>query len=723
MLPSPPHPICPSLLLLVLTTVVGVDTGRAQHLPSLEAVRIGADEAPRIDGDLSDPAWKKAALISGLTQQYPIEQASPTERTEIRLCYDERNLYVAFRCYDSEPDRINASIMQRDQSVGPDDYVAVLLDPFETGREGFYFRLNANGAKGDGRITELSNRVQMDWDAIWWGDGRKDAEGWTVEFAIPFRSLSFPKESPSWRINFNRWIPRKQERNRWSAAYLSRRFTKLDDAGILTGLSDMKRGLGVDVKPYALGQWNSGTPDKDGSNSEFGGDIFWQITPSLTSTLTFNTDFAEAEVDDRVVNLTRFPLFFPEKRDFFLEGSEHFEFGPYSTSLRAFHSRNIGLSDEREKVPILGGFKVTGRQGPVGIGILGTALDGTSDLVEDENFVTRFTLDAGRFSRFGVFASGGDPRGNGENEVYGIDYSYKNPHFIEEQTLEVNLYELMSEDDGDSGHAFGMEVDYPNDPIQWRIDLRQIDEEFRPGLGFVRRPGTRRGQGRIEKTWYPEEIDWIQKYEFGTSYELTTTLDNEVESMEWEVIEFQLETPIGDEWFLFPQISREVLFENFEISDGVVLAPGDYRFNDLVLGMETSTSRPVSFELSGRLGEFWDGDRWGVEGEVEWRQSKYFGVETGAEFDSIDLPAGEFEVLVGFAGFRVTPTPRFSWNVLAQWDNVSDELGINSRVRWILAPGKDAYFVVNRGYDVLDDRSFRSLGTETIAKLGWTFRF
>ena len=350
MLPSPPLPFFHRLLALGVALLATVGTLGAQTVPSLDAVRISPEEAPEIDGDLSDAAWEKAALISGLTQQYPVEQAPATERTEIRLCYDERNLYVAFRCFDSDPAGINASIMQRDQSVGSDDYVAILLDPFETGREGFYFRLNANGAKGDGRITELSTRVQMDWDAIWEGDGRRNAEGWAVEFAIPFRSLSFPKESKSWRINFNRWLPRKQERNRWSGAYLSRRFTKLEDAGILTGLSDMKRGLGVDVKPYALGQWNTGEAPQ-GSNSEFGGDIFWQITPSLTSTLTINTDFAEAEVDDRVVNLTRFPLFFPEKRDFFLEGSEYFEFGPFSTSLRAFHSRTIGLSSDREKCP------------------------------------------------------------------------------------------------------------------------------------------------------------------------------------------------------------------------------------------------------------------------------------------------------------------------------------------------------------------------------------
>jgi hypothetical protein len=268
-----------------------------------------------------------------------------------------------------------------------------------------------------------------------------------------------------------------------------------------------------------------------------------------------------------------------------------------------------------------------------------------------------------------------------------------------------------------------VEVEYPNDPLRWRVDLRQIDETFRPGLGFVRRPGTRRLQAGGEHRWYPDDIDLIRRIDVGTGYELTTTLDNEMESMEWEFAEIQIETPSGDDFYLTAQMMREVLFDDFEIADGVVLSPDDYQFNDLRLGFDTSSSRPVSFELSGRLGEFWDGERWGVETEIEWRASKYFGLEVGGEFDDIDLPSGEFEVLLGYAGFRVTPTPRLSWNVLAQWDSVSDEIGLNSRIRWIVAPGKDVFFVINRGYEVEDDRSFRSLGSETIGKVGWTFRF
>ncbi|MEO0417050.1 MAG: carbohydrate binding family 9 domain-containing protein, partial [Verrucomicrobiota bacterium] len=254
--------------------------------PSLQVVSIDGAERPKIDGDLSDAVWQRAALIPGLTQMAPIEQATPTERTEVRVCYDSENLYVAFRCWDSDIDNLNAAIMQRDQSVGSDDYVFILLDPYQTGREGFYFRVNANGAKGDGRVTAQTSRPNMDWDAIWDGDGTILEDGWSVEFAIPFRSVSFDPNSTAWKANFARWIPRKQERIRWAGAYRQRRFHKLENAGTLTGLQNMERGKGIDFKPYALGRRSTQRNTDDSYFSDYGADLFWQVTPSLTTTFT-----------------------------------------------------------------------------------------------------------------------------------------------------------------------------------------------------------------------------------------------------------------------------------------------------------------------------------------------------------------------------------------------------------------------------------------------------
>tara|TARA_R110002096_G_scaffold233086_6_gene423095 strand:- start:684 stop:2861 length:2178 start_codon:yes stop_codon:yes gene_type:complete len=691
---------------------------------SLKAVKIASENAPVIDGDLSDSVWDSAALIPNLTQMYPNEQQAPSEQTEIRVCFDSHQFYVAFRCLDKSPDEINASIMQRDQSVGADDYVFILLDPFQTGRDGYYFRLNANGAKGEGRITSFKNGPNMNWDAIWDGAGRRTDEGWAVEFAIPFRSISFDPNSQTWGANFGRWLPRVQERDRWSGAYRSRNFLKLEDEGTITGISEVEQGLGVDLKPYLLGRHQSGNRG-DGFKNEYGADLFWQITPNLTTTLTWNTDFAEAEVDDRVVNLTRFPLFFPEKRDFFLEGQEYFEFGPASSSLTPFHSRTIGLSQAREKVDINGGGKLTGRIGKLGVGVMGAFLNDAPGLEKDRVGVMRLTYDVGKESRVGTFFSYGDPRRDGENVVGGVDFDFKASHLGDGQDqLNIKLYELMSRDDaGIEAHAFGVDVRYPNEPFSFNFGLRQIDDAFTPGQGFVRRPGTRRGTFSAQQEFYPEGISWLREYSIETSGFMIANLENQTESAEFVPLEFAVDFESGDEFVIFPEWRREQLFEPFDITDDVTIPVGGYDFTRLVAGFETSSHRPVSMELYGKLGEFYDGTRHGVSSELEWRPSPYWGLEAEVDFDMIDLPQGEFEVLVGQVGVRITPNPRLSWNTLVQWDSVSNNVGLNSRLRYIVSPGNDIFLVFNQGYLFSTDREFVVEGTEAAAKVGWTFRF
>ncbi len=715
-------PLCKGWLVGCWIVFFGASLGWS--VESLDSVRISSEEAPKIDGDLSDAIWDSAALIPSLTQMYPEEQTAASEATEIRLCYDDQNLYVAFRCQDRAPDEINASIMQRDQSVSADDYVFILLDPYQTGRDGYYFRLNANGAKGDGRITSFLSRPNMNWDAIWDGAGRRTEEGWAVEFAIPFRSVSFDPDSTTWAANFGRWLPRVQEKDRWSGAYRSRQFIKLEEAGTISGLEELESGRGIDLKPYLLGRNRSGNRGS-GSNIEYGADLFWQVTPNLTTTLTWNTDFAEAEVDDRVVNLTRFPLFFPEKRDFFLEGQEYFEFGPASTSLTPFYSRTIGLSQAREKVDITAGGKVTGRIGKLGIGVLGTFLDSTPRLEKDQVGVMRLTHDVGTESRVGSFFSYGDPRRNRENVVGGIDFDFKNSHLGDGHDLiNLKLYELMSRDDREvTAHAFGADVNYPNEPVSFRASLRQIDRNFEPAQGFVRRPGTRRAVGSVQHEFYPEEIDWLREYSLETSAYLITNLESQTESAEYVPLEFAVDFESGDEFVVYPEWNREVLFEPFDITRDVTIPVGGYDFSRLVVGFETSNHRPVSLDVFGRFGDYYDGTRQGVSSELEWRPSPYWGMDAEVDFDTIDLPGGEFEVLVGQFGFRITPNPKLSWNTLVQWDSVSNNVGLNSRLRYIVSPGNDIFLVFNQGYLFTLERDFVAQGTEATAKVGWTFRF
>ncbi|MEO0417080.1 MAG: hypothetical protein AAF226_19260, partial [Verrucomicrobiota bacterium] len=367
--------------------------------------------------------------------------------------------------------------------------------------------------------------------------------------------------------------------------------------------------------------------------------------------------------------------------------------------MRPFHSRNIGLSGSRQKVDIIGGAKVAGRLGKVGIGAMGTALDNSGNLNADQVGVARLTYDVLEESRVGTFFSFGDARGNNENWVGGVDLDLRTTNWNNSgNEMRLSLYELMSIDEEVPGHAFGGKISYPNKPLYVQGTFRQIDQDFRPGLGFVRRPGTRFASGNIDYEWLTTDSEVFRSVSLGTEPSIYTTLDNDIETIDWKVAEIEIELESGDDIEIGATWQREDLFAPFNIFKDLYIPAGSYVFPELSVTVDTSSHRPVSAEIEASFGEYWNGHRWQTEGELEWRQSKFFGVEVGGEFNHVTLPNGEFDVLIGFAGFRVTPNPKFSWNALAQWDNVSNEVGINSRIRYIVAPGKDIFFVINQGY-------------------------
>ena len=506
-----------SIRIVMLVAGMGGAVVLAEEAPRLQVSKV--EVPPVIDGKLDDACWKRAQVAGNFTQRNPDEGVPATQKTEVRVCFDDKNLYISFRNFDTEITRINRSVMQRDASVGSDDFIFVLLDPFRRGKEGYYFRMNANGALGDGKVDPRRGAPRMEWDALWDGASQIDDKGWSAEMVIPFRSLSFDPKKMNWGINFGRWMPRRQEEMRWTAASRNRGFYKLEGAGVMEGLKEVEKGVGIDLKPYLTNKWtsnkNGGSDDKDGYSLEPGGDVFYQITSNLTATLTFNTDFAEAEVDERQVNLTRFPLFFPEQRDFFLEGAEYFEFGGQRRSPLAFHSRTIGLSDDGKKIDIQAGGKVTGRIGKFGIGLLGVGLDSLGPLDKDRAYMGRFTYDVLAESQVGIIGSYGDPRTNGTNALGGVDFLYKDSNWIGDNALEVYLWAMGSENDGERGNSYGVRFEYSNTPFSFILDVENVDEEYRPAMGFVQRDG-----GSISNftryRFFPE-LEWMQQLDVGSA--------------------------------------------------------------------------------------------------------------------------------------------------------------------------------------------------------------
>ena len=682
--------------------------------------------SPAIDGALNDECWKELKIIKDFRQRRPNEGEPATEKTEVRICRNDKTLFIGVRCFDSQPEKIRAGVMQRDASVKGDDYFFVLIDPFGRSREGYYFRTNANGAKGEALINSDMSKPKMDWDTIWDVKSKIDDLGWTAEFAIPFRSIPSDAKSDTWRIDFGRWFSRGQERSKWVGFSRDRNWFSLEDAGEISGLTEVDRGKGIDFKPYVSAKWLS-EDSVDDTDFETGFDLFYDLTPSLKATFTYNTDFAETEVDQQRVNLSRFPLFYPEKRDFFLEGADLFSFGGIPKSPLAFHSRKIGLSSNGSKIAINAGAKLTGRVGPLGIGVLGMGLDEFENLDSDEVFVGRFTYDLFEESKVGIIFTHGDPQSNLNNQLAGVDLNLRSSNWWNEQSVSWHGFYMTSDDENEnSDDVIGTHFTFPNYPFRASGHWVRTGDNFNPALGFVRRRG---GESTgFGFTYYFEqpENELLEDISTGVEYDRYELLDGRTDSEELELKLIEVRTMAGDSIEFELELEREILRESFEVVDTVVIPSDEYRGIDFELEFSSSSNRPLFGEVEIAYGDFYHGSSIRTELDLSWRPSKYFQLDSEAGMTLVDLPGEEFEVLTSSVGLRITPTTRFSFNSITQFDNQSKTIGINNRVRYILKPGCDLFLVLNKGLErreLKEHRRFRTFKNEAVAKLGWTFQF
>ena len=682
--------------------------------------------SPAIDGALNDECWKELKIIKDFRQRRPNEGEPATEKTEVRICRNDKTLFIGVRCFDSQPEKIRAGVMQRDATVKGDDYFFVLIDPFGRSREGYYFRTNANGAKGEALINSDMSKPKMDWDTIWDVKSQIDELGWTAEFAIPFRSIPSDTKSDIWRIDFGRWFSRGQERSKWVGFSRDRNWFSLEDAGEISGLSEIDRGKGIDFKPYVSAKWLS-EDSVDDTDFETGFDLFYDLTTSLKATFTYNTDFAETEVDQQRVNLTRFPLFYPEKRDFFLEGADLFSFGGIPKSPLAFHSRKIGLSSNGSKIGINAGAKLTGRVGPLGIGVLGMGLDEFENLDSDEVFVGRFTYDLFEESKVGTIFTHGDPQSNLNNQLAGVDLNLRSSNWWNEQSVSWHAFYMTSDDENEnSDDVIGTHFTFPNYPFRASGHWVRTGDNFNPALGFVRRRG---GESTgFGFTYYFEqpENELLEDISTGVEYDRYELLDGRTDSEELELKLIEVRTMAGDSIEFELELEREILRESFEVVDTVVIPSDEYRGIDFELEFSSSSNRPLFGEVEIAYGDFYHGSSIRTELDLSWRPSKYFQLDSEAGMTLVDLPGEEFEVLTSSVGLRITPTTRFSFNSITQFDNQSKTIGINNRVRYILKPGCDLFLVLNKGLErreLKEHRRFRTFKNEAVAKLGWTFQF
>ena len=677
---------------------------------------------PRLDGVLNDRSWQQAPVITPFTQIEPDEGTPPSEATTVQLLYDDTTLYVGIRAWDSRPEDITASQMQRDADLDNDDHVTVILDPFLNFRDGYLFRVNPLGAKEDALIFD-GVEERFDWDGIWIAETRIDDRGWSAELAIPIATLSFNPSLTTWGFNVERRIARRNELIRWATPDRDKPVSSLQDAGRITDIAGLDQGLGLRVKPFAvLRARRNGDTDKTGLKLEPGFDLFYQFTPSITGALTVNTDFAETEVDERQVNLTRFPLFFQEKRDFFLQDAGLFSFGGVLESPLPFFSRRIGLDPAGNPIDLIGGLKLTGRTEHYDFGFLSTRVDAFDAVGAKTLSVARLSSNVSDDSSVGLIATQGDPLSNEDNTLLGADYHYRSTNLGGRgKVLDAFAWGQYTHSSGvtGDGEAFGLSINYPNEGIIGNITVQQIDENYNPALGFVFETGIREACGELGYLTRPPgfgdvipQFDWLYR----------TNLDNQLKASTLNP-EIFIENRAGD--FIFPEIfvEREQLFEPFEILPGIVIPPGDYRYERYLVSFGTSLDRPLDLQGLISMGSFFDGTRQDYELSLGWRPGSRFNARIDYEINDLELPAGRFTVRVARVGLNVNFSPRLIWNTIAQFDNVSEDLGLNSRLRWTLAPGRDLFLVLNHGINTLADDGAAAEGTAIIAKLNWNFLF
>ena len=712
---SSPSPV-PGLVAVVLASLGGALSSQRVA----RATRTGTP--PVIDGVLGDAVWEEAVPLDEFYQIEPIE-GPPTEATEVRILYDADYLYVGIRLFDSAPSAIIATTRERDASVDANDRVELFLDTFRDRRNAFWFQMNAAGSKGDALISDNGSDFNKPWDGIWEGKASIDDWGWAVEIAIPFKTLSFEEGLETWGLNVMRSVGRKTESMRWNNPNRDAGFFAVVEAGALEGIRDIRQGVGLDVVPFFASNWNkdrTGQGDTD-LLGDPGVDLFYRLSTNLTLSMTVNTDFAEAEVDERQVNLTRFPLFFPERRDFFLQDSGNFAFG----DVRPFFSRRIGLVDG-EVVPLIAGAKLTGRTGDYNLGVLDvqtdrTTTDASGDIDGQNLFVARVTRNVGEQSRIGGIVTHGNPSGTGDNTVAGLDANYRTTSFRGDKTFTANVWALKSDTEGISGDdaAYGASVHYPNDIWHWGINLQAVQSDFEAALGFFPRRDMRQYSSHL---FFKPRIDEdIRNLEFSVVTSVVTDTDDVFETWRTEIQPFGIDWDSGDSAAIKIEHTRDEIRTDFEISDGVVIPVGAYDFTRWSLEAESAEKRAISAEAGISAGDFFDGTRtdWWVE--AGYRLEPLLTAQLGFRQSDVDLDGGNFTTRIASARANFSFSTDLSWNSIIQWDNVSETVGVNSRVRWIPRAGHEVFFVFN---ETLDESGggLTPVFQQLAFKISYTFR-
>ena len=699
---------------------------------------VRVDTPPVVDGILDDDVWQRAEPITDFHQIRPGDGTPTTEPTEVRVIYTSDAIYIAARMDDSDPELIATPTLRHGQGLGPDDRLIVILDPFNTRRTGYRFETNLNGVRHDALYTSVSS-FDANWNTIWDVQTSTYENGWIAEIEIPFKSLPMDPNTEEWGFNFGRGIRRRNEEMAWVS--FNRQFNP-SIAGTLTGMRDMDQGIGLEIVPsLALvdsKNYPAGSTD-DQTNPSL--DVFYRLTPSLNAALTINTDFSAVEVDNRQVNLDRFNLFFPERRAFFNNDADLFQFGNIGSfgnaasndaaeqNGRPYFSRKIGLGPGGTPVDIEYGGRISGRVGRWNIGTLAIEQDGFGDVDPSTLFISRISANVLSESNLGMIITDGDPTSNVDNSVYGLDFRYLNTRLSSGMALEGDVWYMQSDTPGLDGNdaSWGIGIRSPNNQ-GWRggVGMKEVQENFNPAMGFVNNSGVRDYRADIGYSMF-RPGSYLQQIQFSVDAQRVNFLDGGLQNQKIRWTLFEANNQYRDSMRVRVATDRQVVRQPFTVyrepGREIVIQPGDYKFNRGGMRFQTANQRPISAFLGFGIGGYFNGDRNQVSTNLRW-QGRKFIIQGGYEINDISLPQGDFMTRLVTLNTQYAFTSNLYWVSLLQYDNVSEVLGINTRIQWIPEAGQEAFIVLNYNMEDADkDNDFSSLTRDISIKFRYTFRF
>jgi len=716
--------------------VIVIDYEAARLSKVATAVRV--TEKITLDGRLQEPGWKLAGPATGFVQYRPNTGEAAQEETEARFLYDEDNLYVGFICFDSDADHIVVNGLKEDFPWNETDVVGVIIDGLHDRRSGFSFQTNPAGARRDQQISNDSQASQ-DWDGVWDVKVTRNNEGWIAEFMIPFKTLRFSKSpTQEWGLNLTRRVLRLNEESHWSPIPIRYNTNRMSQSGVLRGLENIHQGRNLKVKPFATAGITQfrGTAGPMQTLKDYDGgiDAKYSLTSSLTLDATYRTDFAQVEVDQQQVNLTRFNLFFPEKRDFFLENAGIFNFGGGNNfqggggaNLVPFFSRTIGLSGGTP-IPIVGGARVSGRVGQYETGFLTMKTESFTDgsrLVPSNNYlVGRFKRSFSTSSWLGALVTNRDSTRSGDyNRVYGAD-----AHFQFFDRLEFDSYLLRSDTSGESrkNQARRFAPSWRDDELVIAAEYNSVQTNFNPEMGFIRRRDMTQYSGDF--SWLPllRRSRTVRNLIFSANLDYYEGGNGKVETRTQGInlgVQFQNRGNIN--FSVNENFDR--LVNTFFIRSrrqghpsDLPIAAGDYQYREYSTRFSTGQSRKISGNGNISVGEFWDGHRKSFNGGLGWRLDGHLNIEADYSRNQVNLPNGSFTTTLIGSRFLYGFTPRLFLNAFFQYNADTHQVSSNIRFNFIHHPLSDLYLVYN---DRRDTRTGQPIERAFIVKLTNLFNF